>query len=153
MVTKEVNVNVLFNTLTTNCYKGNLTDNDRKLVRVAVNTFNTWAKVFEAQMLDLESKHSFEDSLNDNKTIENKFQMQPTKKVNEDLLTKTQLMNILINQWFQCLVEPQTPKYADGPTRKSIRKKTWNGFIKGKYSNKEIREKLTYLFDNIRTQD
>lgn len=139
MENKEVKTNDLFKV---NVDKPNikLNDKDRKLVKDALKLFKAEMNIYERVLFETENVESFNDTLSSNKVLDNPFDTSSQtvqKSVHKVNLNLEQAKKLLLTKWFDSLVTVQTPKFADGKTRRNIRKQTWRKFIEGKYATSE----------------
>lgn len=122
----------------------NITDEKRrKVMDAAMKSLNDWYDNY----FDLLFRKSAIKEMNDNmmsKTIESPFARATNIK-----LSRTQAATIIINRYFDFLVIANCPQYADGKTRKRIRRQVYNDFVKGRYFKNQIGEELYNMIEKI----
>lgn len=122
---------------------GNVDERKRKVMDVAIKALSDW---YDDYFNILFNKAAMKE-MNDNtisKTIDTPF----TRNVNLKL-SREQAATIIINRYFDFIVMTNCPQYADGKTRKRIRKQAYNDFIKGRYFRNQIGEKLYKMIERI----
>lgn len=114
-----------------------------EVMEVAIKSLKNWYDNY----FDLLFRKSAIKEMNDNtmsKTIESPFARTTNIKI-----SRTQAATIIINRYFDFLVMANCPQYADGKTRKRIRKQVYNDFVKGRYFQNQIGEELYNMIEKI----
>ena len=114
-----------------------------EVMEIAIKSLGDWYDNY----FDLLFRKSAIKEMNNNtmsKTIESPFARATNIK-----LSRTQAATIIINRYFDFLVMVNCPQYADGKTRKRIRKQVYNDFVKGRYFKNQIGEELYNMIEKI----
>ena len=114
-----------------------------EVMEIAIKSLGDWYDNY----FDLLFRKSAIKEMNNNtmsKTIESPFARATNIK-----LSRAQAATIIINRYFDFLVMVNCPQYADGKTRKRIRKQVYNDFVKGRYFKNQIGEELYNMIEKI----
>ena len=114
-----------------------------EVMEIAIKSLGDWYDNY----FDLLFRKSAIKEMNNNtmsKTIESPFARATNIK-----LSRAQAATIIINRYFDFLVMANCPQYADGKTRKRIRKQVYNDFVKGRYFKNQIGEELYNMIEKI----
>lgn len=65
------------------------------------------------------------------------------------IIDKTKATIVIVNSYFDYLVNVQCPQYADGKTKKRVRRAVYNDFVKGKYFSNKIGNKLYEMITKV----
>ena len=132
-----------FVTLDENGNKKPVDEKKKVIMDAAIKSLGNWYDNY----FDLLFRKSAIKEMNDNtmsKTIESPFARTTNIKI-----SRTQAATIIINRYFDFLVMVNCPQYADGKTRKRIRKQVYNDFVKGRYFKNQIGEELYNMIEKI----
>lgn len=132
-----------FVTLDENGNKKPVDEKKKVIMDAAIKSLGNWYDNY----FDLLFRKSAIKEMNDNtmsKTIESPFARTTNIKI-----SRTQAATIIINRYFDFLVMANYPQYADGKTRKRIRKQVYNDFVKGRYFKNQIGEELYNMIEKI----
>lgn len=113
--------------------EASIDDRKRKVMDAAMKGLEEW---FDNYFELLFKKKAAQQSNSTVQTIANPLQRAVP------ILDKTKATIVIVNSYFDYLVTTQCPQYADGRTRKRVRRAVYNDFTKGKYFSNKIGNKL-----------
>ena len=120
-------------------------DKKRNVMGIAIKSLGDWYDNYFNILFNKTAMKEMNENT-ESKTIDNPF----AKNQNINLkLSRTQAATIIINRYFDFLVMANCPQYADGKTRKRIRKQVYNDFVKGRYFKNQIGEELYNMIEKI----
>lgn len=115
-------------------------DRKRKAMEIAMRGMDDWFDNYFELMFNKRAKMNVQQ---DTKSLSTPF-AKPVMR-----LDKTKATIIIVNSYFDYLVSAQCPQYADGRTRKRVRRAVYNDFVKGRYFSNKVGNKLYSMIEKI----
>lgn len=112
----------------------------RRVMEVAMKGLEEWFDNYFELIFDTRTKNQTNVST---QTIASPFQRAVP------IIDKTKATTVIVNSYFDYLVNVQCPQYADGKTRKRVRRAVYNDFVKGKYFSNKIGNKLYEMITKV----
>lgn len=112
----------------------------RRVMDVAMKGLEEWFDNYFELIFNTRTKNQTNEST---QTITSPFQRAVP------IIDKTKATTVIVNSYFDYLVNVQCPQYADGKTRKRVRRAVYNDFVKGKYFSNKIGNKLYEMITKV----
>lgn len=112
----------------------------RKVMDVAMKGLEEWFDNYFELIFNTQTKNQTNEST---QTIVSPFQRAVP------IIDKTKATIVIVNSYFDYLVNVQCPQYADGKTKKRVRRAVYNDFVKGKYFSNKIGNKLYEMITKV----
>jgi hypothetical protein len=114
-----------------------LVEKNKKVIKEALVRLDKW---FDEYFYHLFSTMTKQENEQWNELLPNSFNIaNKSKKIH---LTEEQACTIIVNGYFEFLVNCQLPEYPDSKTKRHVRRSVYNDFIKGRYFTNEVGNKM-----------
>lgn len=119
-------------------------EKNRKVIKEALTRLDKWFDDYFYHLFDTMTRQKNERY---NDMLPNSFTMASKPKITR--LTEEQACTIIVNSYFELLVNCQLPEYPDGKTKRHIRRNIYNDFVKGRYFTNEVGNRIHEMIKKI----